>query len=113
MGIAPIGVRLAARTSEDAGEGFLYSWPVPGDERRGGMLFTPAERVLRECDETGAVPADGMEIRFGVSGEEWTRRRARWEGGREWRAMVTAAYGVRREFRTHGEPPQRAHRPFR
>ncbi|MER7489195.1 hypothetical protein ABTY20_25460 [Streptomyces sp. NPDC126497] len=108
MVVASIGVWLVA----EAGGGFVYSWLVPDDERRGWMLFTPAEGLFRECDETGAVPEDGMEVRFGLTEEESARRHAHREGDQGWRVMVTAAYGVWKGFQEHGEPPRRAHRTF-
>ncbi|MFH9862909.1 hypothetical protein [Streptomyces sp. NPDC017202] len=108
MGVASIAVRLVARTDE----GVVYSWLVPDDGRHGWMLFTPAEGVFRECGETGTVARDGMEVCFGMPEEESLRRHARWEGGREWRVMVTAAYGVWKKFQEHGEPPRQAHRTF-
>ncbi|MFF9489641.1 hypothetical protein [Streptomyces sp. NPDC014676] len=112
MGVASIGVRLVAEASGSAGAGFVYSWLVPDDGRRGWMLFVPTERLFRECDGTGAVLEDGMEVRFGLTEDESARRHARWEGGREWRVMVTAAYGVWKRFQEHGEPPRQAHRTF-
>ncbi|MGC2997322.1 hypothetical protein ACPF8X_02690 [Streptomyces sp. G35A] len=112
MGVASIAVWLVGRASTDTGEGFVYSWRVPDDGRHGWMLFTPAERMFRECDEAGTVAEGGMELCFGLSEEESVRRHARWEGDQEWRVLVTAAYGVWKRFQEHREPPQRAHRTF-
>ncbi|PJE97430.1 hypothetical protein CUT44_12150 [Streptomyces carminius] len=112
MGVASVGVWLTGRAAGGAGGGYVYSWLVPDDGRRGWMLFVPAERVFRECDGTGAVPGDGMEVHVGLSEEEAEREQARWEDRPEWRVMVTAAVGVWRRFRADGEPPETAHRTF-
>ncbi|MFJ9719176.1 hypothetical protein ACIRPQ_25105 [Streptomyces sp. NPDC101213] len=112
MGVASIAVRLVGRVPGKADEGFVYSWLVPDDGRHGWMLFDPAEGAFRECGAAGTVPEDGMEVRFGMPEEESLRRHTRWEGDREWRVMVTAAYGVWKQFQEHGEPPRQAHRTF-